>query len=251
MKILTSSNFIIVLLLLLLTIGTFYHFNEKSKNEKKHEYQLKLNEALGDSVETFKNKRGEWESNKRTLQGKISELTSKNIKLNDDQKELFERLNEEKNTNKIFSAALIKLKVKIDSLDKLVANATNIDTVKNTISFIESDTTKDFSYDIKISNVRPFGLEIPTLEFNSIVFPNTQFIKFQWDENERKDYPVSFSISNSNKYFKVYNIESYAIPELNKETVKPNGWQKTWKWIRKNGTYILIGSLGYGIGKTL
>jgi hypothetical protein len=79
--------------------------------------------------------------------------------------------------------------------------------------------------------------------------PNKSFVSFQFDKT--KGNPVSFSVSNSNKYFHVANIESYAIPGINKDIVQPTGWQKTWGWIKRNGTIIIVGVGGVVAGHYL
>ena len=71
---------------------------------------------------------------------------------------------------------------------------------------------------------------------------------FNFDKNERKDFPVSFSVLNTNPYYKAYNIESYAIKGIDKDLVDPTGWQKAWRWIKINGKYILVGAAGFAVG---
>ena len=79
-----------------------------------------------------------------------------------------------------------------------------------------------------------------------LVLKNKQYVSFQWDK--RNDKPISFSITNSNPLFQTTNIESYAIPELNKDKIKPNFWHKVGNGIKNGGsTGIKIG-VGIGIG---
>lgn len=250
-KLITKERLVIIILILILFIGVGYHLNSVNELKKQYELEVKLNEALADSMKSYKNARGEWEYNKRTLQAKINDLSSQNDKLNADQKELVSLLNSEKRKNNIITAALVRAEVRIDSLNNLAATASEIDTITNSINFKNlGDTASHFQYSLTTFNVRPSDpLVKPTLKFNSLVFPNKQYITFQFDENERKDYPISFSISNSNPYYNVLNIESYAIPGLQRENVNElNGWQKTWNFIKINGKYILIGTAGFGLG---
>jgi hypothetical protein len=84
------------------------------------------------------------------------------------------------------------------------------------------------------------------LFIDSLNLYNKQFIEFHW-LNERKDgYPVSFTVRNSNPYFKTYDIESYIIPEVQKSQLKPNIWQKTGNFYRKNRVPFAVG-VGAGI----
>lgn len=253
-KIITKER-VIILLLIFLLLGIGFHFQSIKNHNDKYEIEVKLREALQDSMKTYQNARGEWTSTKKTLQAEIKDLTSDNVKLNADQKELLSRINGEKKKNNIISAALVRAEVRIDSLTNLIATASEVDTIHNTVKFENlGDSTSHFQYSMTAFNVRPADFSIkPTLKFNSIVFPNKQYITFQFDENKRNDYPISFSITNSNPYYKVLNLESYTIPGLQKEVVNPTGWQKVWKFIKVNGKYILVGgaafTLGYSLGK--
>jgi len=247
------KNITVVLLLLLL--GTTIFFLNKRTNHLSDtiEYERKLNEALKDSVQFFQTNNGELVAEKRTLQGDIKDLLNKNTGLSIEQKELLltvNRLNKEwRKDREIFAGATIKYKSLVDSLNTVIAVATDIDTLSNKVSFVNNDTSSNFIYNIDILNVRPNPLNyIPKIKINGLDFPNTQTITFNWDINDRKDYPVSFSVLNTNKYYKVYNIESFVIPELNKNIIDPNGWQKTWRWIKVNGKYILVGGAGILVG---
>jgi len=247
------KNIIIVVLLLVLGIGG-YIYNTKTTNlSEELEGEVKLNEALKDSVEFFETKSGNLVAEKRTLQGDVDDLLEKNTGLNENQRDLLQtikKLNKEwKNDREIFAAARIEYESLIDSLNSFIAGATDVDTLKNMVSFVETDTGSHFIYDLDILGVRPNPIDInPEIRFNRIDFPNTQTISFNWDRNERKDYPVSFTVQNTNKFYKVNNIESYTIPELQKDVVDPNFWQKSWKWIKVNGKYILVGAAGFTIG---
>lgn len=90
---------------------------------------------------------------------------------------------------------------------------------------------------------------------NSLRFENEQTIKFHWLDDKEEGYPISFSVSNSNQYFMVNNIESYAIPALNKETINPNGWQRFSTNFQKGNNipfYLGVGALiGGGDGYLL
>ena len=87
-KIFTNERLVIVILIILMGVGVNYHLNKRSKDEKKYEMQVKLTEALNDSVTTYQTKEGNWISEKRTLQGDLGDLTEENVGLNANQKAL-------------------------------------------------------------------------------------------------------------------------------------------------------------------
>jgi hypothetical protein len=80
------------------------------------------------------------------------------------------------------------------------------------------------------------------------VFPNTQKIDFQWKDNRKEGYPISFSVINTNPYFKVTDIQSYIIPEIIKSELKPNIWQKIGQRSKTLGGKAVIFSVGVGVG---
>jgi hypothetical protein len=88
----------------------------------------------------------------------------------------------------------------------------------------------------------------PSLLFRHLEIPNEQFVDFHWKNEKKKGYPISFSISNSNKYIKTTNVESYAIPSLNKLNINPNGWQKFGNFMIKNGKTVIYIGIGGAIG---
>lgn len=252
-KLLTNERLIIVILIILLGVGINYHFNQRAKDGKKYEEQVKLTEALTDSVRFYQTKEGEWVAEKRTLQGDIDDLLDENSGLSESQRQLLNTVNrinkERKKEKEIFAAAQIRYEKLIDSLNFVIASATGIDTVNNIVSFVQTDTAAHFVYDLDVLGVRPNPIDInPQIRFNTIDFPNTQTVTFNFDKNERKDFPVSFSVLNTNPYYKAYNIESYAIKGIDKDLVDPTGWQKAWRWIKINGKYILVGAAGFAVG---
>jgi hypothetical protein len=251
MKLKTSHIIILILLAVLFLFGwKMYHDNQKFKD--RYNTEVKLREALSDSLRYYTTAEGEWGVEKRTLQGDIDDLLNENVALSKSQRSLLQdvkRLDKErKNERQIFAAARIEYEALIDSLNTVLASATSIDTLNNSISFVQTDTAAHFIYDLDVFGVRPSTDLTPQLRFNKIDFPNKQTILFQFDKNKRKDYPVSFSVINSNEHFKVYDIESYAIQGIQKDIVNPNGWQKVWKWVKINGKYILVGAAGFAVG---
>ena len=107
-------------------------------------------------------------------------------------------------------------------------------------------------YDITAINAKPVDTLLKTkLLFNNLSLPNKQYIEFKWKDNKKEGFPISFSLSNSNIYFKVYDVDSYIIPEIKKEVLKPNFWQKLNKFGNTTvGNSIKI-SMGVGIGYLL
>ena len=57
-KYLLNKNLVIIILLIIMGFGINQYFNNNSKHEKKYELELKLREALTDTVRTIKNKEG-------------------------------------------------------------------------------------------------------------------------------------------------------------------------------------------------
>jgi hypothetical protein len=133
-------------------------------------------------------------------------------------------------------------------LDSIGKATLKIDTTKNTLTF--SDSTKDLKYKFLITNVRPFKEFKPDLLFQDFEMKNKQFIEFHWGDKDN-NYPISISISNSNKYFKINDIQSYSIPQLDKKAIDPNTWQKLIKWSSKTGGKLGIFSLGFGVAASL
>jgi hypothetical protein len=237
---------IMFILLLLFGLGTTVYFQRLSIKSLKNKYELEVNlkNALLDTVRIYKNDRNEWTAEKLTIQETIKNLTKMYGQLTDAQKELIDRVKEINKKSDVIAAALIQANVKIDSL--LNTGDALIDTVNKNIIFPEVKNP-DIQYHIQARNVVPAFPNIkPSLFIIDLNMPNKTFVSFDFDKT--KGNPISFSVSNSNKYFKIANIESYAIPGINKDIVQPTGWQKTWGWIKKNGTIIIVGVGGVVAG---
>ena len=101
---------------------------------------------------------------------------------------------------------------------------------------------------MRVDNVEPYQNNIPTLTFEKFELNNTQFIEFHWKSEPKNGYPVSFSVSNSNKYFQTYDIESYTIPEIKKSELKPTFWQKLGKTLKSSSGDLIIFGAGLGTG---
>jgi len=238
-----------IIMLAVLIMVTVIYFQRQSINSlnNKYETEVKLKNALLDSVHTYKNNENEWVSEKLAIQGTISNLTKMYGQLSSSQKELIDRVKEINKKSDIIAAAQINTNVKIDSL--VHAGSVNIDTTNNTIAFSETKNP-NLNYNFEVRNVVPAIKNVlPSLFIKSLYLPNTAFVSFQFDKT--KGNPVSFSVSNSNEYFKTANIESYVIPTINHDAIQQTGWQKTWTWVKKNGTIILIGGACAVAGHTL
>jgi len=230
----------VVILLLCIVIAILYNRQENFKDKFQAEEKLKI--ALLDTIRTYKNSRNELVSEKLTLQASVKELTKMNDYLTASQRELMSRVKEIEKSNKIIAAALIQTNVKIDSLRK---GTITVDTTAGKINV--SDSLPEIQYSFDFYKVKPkFTNQEPIFKINYLYLPNTQFVEFHWKDNRKEGYPVAFSVSNSNKYFKTANIDSYVIPEIQKDKIKPNFWQKTWKGIKTAGPYIIGGAVGAG-----
>jgi hypothetical protein len=229
--------------------GIKLYQNKVDNLKDKLETEIKLKDALLDSVKHYQNKENEWVSEKLTIQETIKNLEKMNGQLTDSQRELLRRVVEANKKNAIITAALIQSQVVIDSLKH--QGQTTIDTTKKTINFKDNYRVdkKEFSYSFTIGKVLPAYMnEKPTLRIDSLYFPNKQFISFQWKKAKGKNYPISFSISNSNDFFKTVNIDSYAIPALDKDKIDPTGWQKFGNFFKKNGQTLMYIGIGGAVG---
>ena len=242
---------IALVILLMLFGGIFISIQRNNVKNWKNKYQTeaKLKNALIDTVTYYKNVYGEEVAEKLTLQTTVKELEKMNGDLTKSQKELLARIKIADKKNMVITAALIEAEVKIDSL--LGAGFVEVNPEDSTITF--TDTTEFLMYDIMIGKAIPANPKIePIILFNYLRMPNKQFVEFHWKNDKKEGYPIEFSVSNSNKYFHTFNINSYAIPELHKETINPTGWQKVGRWFVKNGKIVgfVAGGVVIGAGGT-
>jgi myosin heavy subunit len=236
---------IIAIIVILITVVYFQH-NKIIKLKNNYETEIKLKDALIDSVHTYQNKQNEWVTEKLTIQEDIKNLEKINNQLTASQKELIKRIKEVEKENSIIAAALIETNVIIDSLEKYKIY---VDTTNKNIAF--SDSTKNLKYNIWVGKVLPaYRDSSPTLTFKEFILPNKQFIDFHWKDDKKKGYPIAFSVTNTNDYFKTVNIDSYAIKPINKEVLDPNGWQKIGNFFIKNGKTVVVFSVGAVGGAT-
>lgn len=249
-----KNNIERIIFIAIIIIAFFFVRNSISSLKFSLSDQIKLTEALTDSVRTYQTKEGNWASEKKTIQGDMDDLLNSNVTMSRDLSDLLnrvKRLNKEnKKQKEIFAAASIKYKSFIDSTNSVSSVVSIIDTTNNSLSFQDLNDSSSFRYNINILNVRPQG-GLPEIKFNYIDFPNEQFISFNFDKNKRKDYPISFTVTNTNKYYRVLNIESYAIPGIQKDMINPTIWIKFKKFIGGTGKYIIVGGAGATLGYLL
>lgn len=231
-----------VLVVLLIGFGAYY-LNKVNKLQENLQSETKLRLALLDSVTTYKNERNELVSEKRTLQFKLTDKEFEN-------KELVKRVKEvqEKNATlekkvTVFAAALVESQIIIDSLQNSNVYVSEKD---SSITFI-SKNPEQLRYTLKVKPVFTIKDSEPELIFQEFKLPNKQFIEFHWRDNPKEGYPISFSVTNSNPYFKTVNIESYAIPEIYKPDVKPTFWQKAGKMAKDGGKNLIYVGVGAGL----
>lgn len=233
-----NNRWAILGILILLFIGIVLWNVQKNRiNELKIEKrdEIKLRNALVDSLNTYKNKEDDWVYEKLSLQVSIKRLEDINGNLNTNQQKLLKRINEVEKDNMVISAALINAEFIIDSL---MLGGVVIDSTNKTIEF--SDTLNpNLRYSFKIFNVVPFSLDTePEFLIKKLSLPNDQFIDFKWEDNKKEGYPVSFSVTNSNEYYKVYDINSYIIPSIRKDDIDPTTWQKITQWFETKGKIV-------------
>ena len=230
--------------IVLLVLGLLFYINKVNKLNGKIDSEVKLRTALLDTVTTYKNKHNEVVAEKLSLQATIKELTKTNINLTSEQKDLLSRVKEVQKKNDVITAALIKSKVKIDSLQK---SNVSVNVKDSSITFTPVDKV-NFDYEIMVLHVSAFTKIKPELVFKKLEFSNTQFVEFHWKDNKKEGYPIAFSVSNSNPNFVTANIDSYSIPELKKSDIKPSFWKRINSGIGKVGKPVIF--IGVGAAAT-
>jgi hypothetical protein len=244
-----KTSFVIIAILILAIISIINFFDNKVSSLKTEiSTQENLRTALLDTIKTYRNINGELVSTKLSLQVDLDKLNSMIGELNKSQRKLLDKVNQLNKDNTVIAAALIETNIKLDGL---INDKGTVDTVNNNVTF--SDSTNFIKYKFIVSNVKPLNNNInPILNIKNLTLYNEQLIEFHWSNDKKKNYPISFSVTNTNDYFKTYDINSYIIPEINKIDLKPNKWQQFTTWTKKNskllGTIGVSTSIGIGIG---
>ena len=255
-----NNRWAIVLVLILLVVGSgIFKLQRNSINEwkNKHQTEVKLKDALIDTVSYYKNAYGDEVAEKLTIQESVKNLEKIFGQLTESQKELVIRVKQLNKDNTVITAALIDANVKIDSLlikDGSGGGEVTVDTTKKMTNFNNiagADSTTNLIYDIDVNNILPaYPNRKPTMLIKNLDLPNRQLVAFEWKNDKKKGYPISFSTTNSNPYYQTNNINSYAIPKLYKETLNPSGWQKVGLWFTKNGKIVGWVAGGIVVGAT-
>lgn len=240
----------IIILLLLVAIIIFQRYKISSLNNEIIS-QNNLYKAIHDSITYYENINKQLVAEKLTIQSSFDNLNKINSQLSKRQKDLLNNIENLKLKNSIINSALIDTRFKLDSLLIVISNNNeiNIDTINNVINFNNlSSKDSTFIFDINVNNVMPIKNISPTLMFNSIEIPNRQYVIFYWKDDKKEGYPVSLKVVNSNKYIKVYGMDSYIIPQINKNELNPTFWQKFNRFMKSNGGRLIIFSLGLAGG---
>ena len=234
-----NNRWAILLIILLIVIGGGIYklqSNKISNLNIKYDSEVKLKNALLDTVHTYKNKEGQWVTEKLTIQERVEDLLEDSARLTKSQKKLVDKINDVNKENSIITAALIHSNFIVDSLKH--GGVVDVDTANKTVNFTEL-INPDIRYDFLASGVLPFPINSkPTLFINNLTLPNEQFVEFHWNDDKKADFPIAFSVTNTNKYVKVYDVNSYAIPAIQKDVLNPTGWEKFGAWMNRNQKYL-------------
>lgn len=236
---------VIVLLVVLLGGGFGWLGMKLDDTATQLAQQINLTEALQADIKYTKNKLDEEVATKQTLQASIKELKKLNGSLSENQKELLKRINDLKRDNELISAALVITETKIDSLLVDDGDVTVGDDYVNV-----AKVTDSLIFDVTMNNVQPIEpFKQPSIMFKELKIPNKQFIEFHWD-NDKKRYqkPVSFSITNSSPFVTTLEADSYIIPEVNKNVLKPSFGEKLGEFFNKPVVKIVGGVIIFSGG---
>jgi len=236
----TLIPYISTIVAVILFAVVFIMSKQNSKLSSDLQLETKLKNALLDTVKTYKNERNELVSEKLTLQFKLNEKEFENY-------DLVKRIKETEKKNatlekkvSVFAAALIRSEIIIDSLQQSNVNVSEKD---SSVTFT-SKNPKELKYTLLVKPVLTLKDRKPELTFVDFSLPNEQFIEFHWINNVKEGYPVSFSVTNTNRYFKTVDINSYVIPEIIKPEIKPTFWQKLNKISKSGGADLLYIGIG-------
>jgi len=234
----STLNYVLAALVLLLLFGVGFMAQRQSKAKAELQTEVNLRQALLADMVVTKDALGRTQAEKLSLQTDMKTLVRVKDKLSADKQQLVEVISRLDKNKKLITAALVKVQVEVKEIySNSPAMATD-----STATFVVA--TDSISYEAKVANVRIDTIKVPSLVVRNLKIPNTTQVSFQWGE-KNDGYPISFTVVNSNPLFKTKNIESYAIPELRKEAVRPTFWQGIGLTIKNGKTPFVIG-LGAG-----
>jgi hypothetical protein len=240
-KLINPKNILIGVLIFLILIMSFLYNGRLEKHETEVAKTEMLLEAITDKMDSAIVENGKLKYTKKTLQADIKDLRSLEESLTQEQKALLTKVEKANKDKKIIAAALIKTKAELEA----IKGKTNF---KNDTTLVLSMASDSLSYEIEVTGVALAG-DSAQHEIVKLTIPNEMYIDFKWG-SKKEGYPVSLSVTNSSPFMKTSNIESYIIPEISKEEIKPNGFQKIGKFITNNKTPFTIG-FGAGIATML
>jgi len=228
------TTLIIIGVIILAAAGYFANRHNSLINELNQE--IRLRDALSDSVRHYQNREGLWVAEKLTMQTTISRLEEIREDLTEEQQRLLDRINDLDKSKRVIAAALIHANIRIDSLQH--AGETIVG--DSTITF--KDEQEHLEYEILVDNVALIDDDLmPNLYFQKLYFPNETFVEFHWQIDGRDEHPVAFSVTHTNPFIQTHNIESYVIPEVRKDILEPTGWDRIGVFFDRNKFYFGIG----------
>lgn len=237
----TRVNYYLLALCLLLLVGMGLLSQQQNNTEGKLREKVKLEQALRAEMEVSKDDLGNVTSEKLALQASVKDLNKIKDELTLEKQQLLGFVEKQDKQNKLLAAAIVQMGVEVKELRAGVPVAITDSSAQFAV------VTDTISYRAEIANVRIIPNIPPTLLIRDLKIPNQSQVSFQWGE-KKEGYPVSFKITNTNPLFKTYNIESYAIPELKKEVVRPNLGQRLGLTIKNGKTPFVIGLSAGAVG---
>lgn len=233
-------------IILILGIFTYTYYNRSVNLSGKIEEKDKITAALNDTVKYYKNAYNEIVAEKKTIQMDLNEAKKYSNILSNTQSELLSRVKELEKKYTVIAAGIIETKAILSDLRN---DNPQVNEKDSTISFPKK--TDEYDYNIIVGNVRPIPNVKPYLFFDKFELPNKQTIDFHWNKEPKEGYPVSFSVSNSNPLFVTTNIDSYIIPEIKRQEIKPTFWKRVGNTFKEGGNSVVYIGLGVGIALLL
>ena len=210
---------LIGLILLVIIISLVISNQVKISKISKLESENNISRVLLDSLTVYKNKLGTITKEKQVYNVKYSQLQKAYNRLDENSKQLVNKINILEKKNKLIEATNIHQEAVIKDL---LNTKPIVDDVKGTLTFI--DSTKFLQYNFLV-NPKEQSLLIQNLKL-----PNELYISHSFTKEG-----ISVKVTNSNDaYFKTNDINSYIIP-LNKQKFKLK-------------PYLVVGGIGITAG---